>query len=186
MIIGSAVGFLSFRQSQKDFSLGRVNKTSNKLVFFWNEPISEYDVAFTFKNLITDYNCKSPQQVVEASIKNANIESANQSKLYDAIVLAPGDRDMAIIWKDKSKDNSIARVKKNEGKLVFVECEPLANYDIAGKYNVSGVGQQIILGTCPTHQEKVDNLIRKSNKKNLEFDGVIYGSSQNDLAIKFK
>lgn len=186
MIIGSAVGFLSFRQSQKDFSLGRVNKTSNKLVFFWNEPISEYDVAFTFKNLIPDYNCKSPQQVVEASIKNANIESANQSKLYDAIVLAPGDRDMAIIWKDKSKDNSIARVKKNEGKLVFVECEPLANYDIAGKYNVSGVGQQIILGTCPTHQEKVDNLIRKSNKKNLEFDGVIYGSSQNDLAIKFK
>ena len=173
-------------QTQTDYALGRVNKTNSKLFFYWNEPINEYEIAFTFKNIIENINCKSPQQVIDASVKNGNEEAANQGKIYDAIILGTSDRDMAITWKDKSKDNAIARVKKNEGKLVFIECEPLINYDIVGKYNISGVGQQILIGTCPGHQEKVDKLIKKAGKDKLDFDGVMYGSSKNDLAIKFK
>jgi hypothetical protein len=173
-------------QTQKDFALARVNKTNNKLAFFWNEPISEYDVAFTFKNSIENFNCKSPQEVIDASIKNANIEAAQQGRIYDAIILGTSDRDIAITWKDKTKDNAICRVKRNEGKYVFIECEPIADYNIAGKYNIAGVGQQILLGTCPGHQEKCDKIIKKANKDKLDFDGVMYGSSKNDLAIKFK
>ena len=149
----------SFRQTQADLTLGRVNKANNKLVFYFNEPINEYEVAFTFSNPIENLNCISPNQVIDGSIKNANIEAANQSRIYDAIILSSAGRDMAITWKDKSKDNAIARVKKNEGKLVFIECEPLANYEIAGKYNISGFGQALLLGTCPTHQEKIDKII---------------------------
>jgi len=173
---------LSFQSDQSDNSLARVNKTSNKLVFFWNEPINEYEIAFTFINLIVNYNCLSPQQVIDASIQNANLEAANQSRIYDAIILGSSERDMAVIWKDKTKDNAITRVKKNEGKLVFIECEPLTNYDITGKYDISGISSR----NCPTHQEKVDKLISKATKDKLNFDGVIYSSSKNDLAIKFK
>lgn len=180
------VAFTTNKKQQTDYSLARVNKTNNKLAFFWNEPVNEYEVAFTFKNSIGNFNCKSPQQVIDASVKNANIEAANQGKIYDALIFGTSDRDMAIIWKDKSKDNAIARVKKNEGKFVFVECEPLANYDVISKYDVSGVGQQILLGSCPGHQQKVDKIIKKATKENLNFDGVMYGSSKNDLAIKFK
>lgn len=186
IIVATTLVTLSFRQTQTDYALGRANKTGNKLAFFWNDPINEYEVAFTFKNSIENFNCKSPQQIIDASIQNANAEAANQGRIYDALILGTSDRDMAITWKDKSKDNAIARVKKNEGKLVFIECEPLANYDIAGKYNISGVGQQILLGSCPGHQEKVDKLIKKAGKDKLDFDGVMYGSSKNDLAIKFK
>jgi hypothetical protein len=186
VIISSMLLTFSFRQTQTDYALGRANKTGNKLVFFWNDPINQYEVAFTFKNSIVNFNCKSPQQVIDASIQNANLEAANQGRIYDALVLGTSDRDMAINWKDKSNDNAIARVNKNEGKLVFIECEPLANYDIAGKYNISGAGQQILLGSCPTHQQKVDKLIKKAGKDKLGFDGVMYGSSKNDLAIKFK
>lgn len=189
-IVATVLAISSFRstqtQTQTDYALARANKTNNKLAFFWNEPINEYEVAFTFKNSIENFNCKSPQQVIDASIKNANAEAAQQGRIYDAIILGTSDRDMAITWKDKSKDNAICRVKRNEGKYVYIECEPLANYDIVGKYNISGIGQQILLGSCPGHQEKCDKLIKKAVKDKLDFDGVMYGSSKNDLAIKFK
>jgi hypothetical protein len=170
---------------QNDNSLARANKTNNKFAFFWNEPIADYETAFTFQNVIENYDCLSPQQVIDASIRNANFEAAQQGKIYDAIILGTSDRDIAIVWKDKSKDNAICRVKRNEGKYVFIECEPLTDYEIEGKYNISGVGQQIIIGTCPSHQEKVDKLLKKASKDNLDFDGVMYGSSKNDLVIKF-
>jgi len=186
VIIASIFATFSFRQMQIDYALGRVNKTNNKLVFLWNEPINEYEIAFTFHNPIENMFCKSPQQIIDGSLINANIESAQQGRMYDAIILGESARDMAIIWKDKSKDNAIARVKKTEGKYVFIDCEPVTNYDIAGKYNVSGVGQQLLLGTCPTYQEKIDKLLKKANKEKLNFDAVLFGSSQNDLAIKFK
>jgi len=186
IIIASIFATLSFSQTQIDYALGRVNKTNNKLVFLWNEPINEYEISFTFNNPIENMFCKSPQQIIDGSLINANIESAQQGRMYDAIILGESARDMAIIWKDKSKDNAIARVKKNEGKYVFIDCEPVTNYDISGKYNVSGAGQKILLGTCPSYQEKIDKLIKKANKEKLNFDAVIFGSSQNDLVIKFK
>lgn len=185
-MVATVFANFSFRQTQTDYALARANKTNNKLVFFGSEPINEYEVVFTFNNSIENFNCKSPQQVIDASVTNANIESAQQGRIYDAIVLGTADRDMAITWKHKSKDNAICRVKRNEGKYVYIECEPLASFDIVGKYNISGVGQQILLGTCPGHQEKIDKLIKKSNKDRLNYDGVMYGSTKNDLAIKFK
>ena len=177
----------SFAQTNTDFSLARVSKSNNKLVFNKCEPINEYEIAFTFENLIENLDCLSPEQLNIESTKNANIEAVNQGKLYDAIIFSEGSsRDIAITWKDKSKDNAIARVKKNEGKFVFIQCEPLTNYDIIGKYNVSGVGQQLLLGTCPTHQQKIEKLIKKAGKDKLDYDAVMYGSSTNDYAIKFK
>ncbi|MFM2224579.1 MAG: hypothetical protein RJA07_781 [Bacteroidota bacterium] len=181
-------GLFSFQQSQSiDYGLTRVNKTNNKLVFFWNEPSNEYEVVFSFANLIPNINCLSPAKQIDVSLKNANIEAANQGKFYDAIIIGKStNRDIAIIFKDKSKDNSIARVKRDEGKYVFIECEPLANYDVVYKSDVSGIGQQILLGTCPSMQEKIDKLLKRATKNNKEFDGVIYGSTKNDLAIQFK
>jgi hypothetical protein len=177
---------MSFSTIQNDYSLGRVNKTNNKLVFFWNEPINDYDISFTFKNSIENFHCKSPQQLIDASLTNANSEAAVQGRLYDALVFSKSDRDMAIIWKDKAKDNAIARVKKTDGKLVFIECEPINDYEIVGKYDVSGVGQQLLIGTCPTHNQKIDKLIKKSEKDKLDYDAIMYGSSKHDLAVKFK
>jgi len=182
----SLITILSFGLIQTDYSLARANKTNNKLVFFLSEPINEYEVAFTFRNPIANMDCLAPQQIIDASLTNGNMEAAQQGRIYDAIILGTAERDLAIIWKDKSKDNTLCRVKRTEGKYVFVDCEPVANYSIVDKYNVSGVGQQLLLGTCPTLQQKIDKLIKKSTKDKHEFDAVMYGSSTNDLAIKFK
>lgn len=171
---------------QTDNGLAKVEKYNNKLVFFNNEPINEYEQAFTFENKIENFYCLTPTEIFAATTKNANLEAANQSRLYDAIILNPAGRDMAIIWKDKSKDNAIARVKRVEGKFIFIQCEPISNYNMIGKYNVSGAGQQILLGTCPSYQEKISKLIKKANKEKEDFDGVILGSDKFDQSIKFK
>ncbi len=180
------IGLSSFQQGA-DLGLARVDKTNGKMVFFWNEPSNDYEVAFTFANKIHDIDCKSPAQIIDASMQNANVETANQGKIYDAIIIGKStQRDLAVTFKDKSKDNSIARVKRNEGKYIFVQCEPLANYDVIYKGDVSGIGQQILLGSCPTLQEKIDKLLKRATKSKKDFDGIIYGSSKNDLAIKLK
>ena len=179
---------VSFTQQQPtEKAFARVNKVNNKLAFYWNEPINNYEVVFTFGNLITNYNCSSPKQVLDQSVNNANKEAANQGKLYDAIIIGHATkRDLAIVFTDKTKDNAIARVTKNEGKYLFIECEPLNDYDVVGKYNVSGFGQVVLTGDCPSHQSKIDKLMKKATKDHLEFDGIIFGSSKNDLVIKIK
>jgi hypothetical protein len=182
----SVASFTKSKSQQTDYALARTNKINNKLAFFLCEPANEYEVAFTFKNLITNINCASPQQILAATIQNANYEASNQNKLYDAVILGNTERDMAIVWKDKTKDNSIARVKKVEGKLLFVECEPIANYDVTAKYDVSGAGQKIMTGTCPSQDEKIAKIMKKAGKEKINYDGVMYGSSKNDLVIKFK
>ncbi len=187
LIIILFVTVKSFGQTNNAFDLARVSKINNKLVFLFSEPLNEYETAFTFENSIQNYDCLNPQELVIESIKNANKEAADQGKPYDAIILVDGSlRDLAITWNDKSKDNAIARVRKNEGKLVFVQCEPLTNYDVVGKYDISGLGQQILLGSCPSQQEKIDKLIKKSIRDEIEFDAVMYGSSKYDFSIKFK
>jgi hypothetical protein len=184
-IILSAIMVASISlSSQTDNSLARVAKNNNKCVFNHNEPINEYDVAFTFINLIPE--CKTEKEAETITITNANQEAGNQGKLYDAIIIGDNERDIAIVWKDKSKDNAIARVSKVEGRYVFINCEPLTNYEMVSKYNVEGAGQQLLLGTCPTRVEKISKIIKKSEKSKLSYDAVIYGVSENDLVIKFK
>ena len=187
-LIMTMILILSFNQKQTiDKSFARVGKINNKFAFFWNEPINDYEVAFTFENIIPNYNCSSPRQILDHSLNNANKEAANQNKLFDGIIIAPSTkRDLAIVFKDKTQDNAIARVNRNEGKFLFIECEPLTDYDVVGKYNVSGVGRAALTGNCPTLQRKIDNLIKKGTKAKLEFDAVIFGSSKNDLVIKLK
>mgnify|MGYP007054529212 CR=1 FL=1 len=64
---------LSFNQKQTiDKSFARVGKINNKFAFFWNEPINDYEVAFTFENIIPNYNCSSPRQILDHSLNNAN------------------------------------------------------------------------------------------------------------------
>jgi len=180
LLLGALVlltlAFTSQKQSN-DKSLAQVNKTNNKYIFFYSEPVAEYEIAFTFVNTIENINSLSPQEMFNESIKNANIESANHSKFYDAIIIGNSDRDMAISFKTKGKDDSIAKVKKIEGILIFAECEPITLYEIVEKHNVSGMG---------SHEKKINKLIKRSESSKKPFDAIIYGSSKNDLSIKFK
>src|SRR5258706_7743317 len=107
----SVIGLSSNAQSSSaDNTLARVIKVNNKPIFYWNEPINDYDVAFKFLDTagLKKASCMSFQEIADAALKNANVEATNQEKTYDAIIIGQGtQRDMAITFKDKSKDNMI-------------------------------------------------------------------------------
>ena len=179
--------YQSYCQSEKNIC--RVNKSAGKLVFWNAEPIQEYEIAFSFENIIPNMNCLGPSQVTSATVQNANYEAGLQSRLYDAIIFTAGvPRSIAIIFKDKTKDISLGRTKRITGKLVFIESEPIAEYDMINQYDVNMNGRVAWTGHCATHGERIDKLLRLSFKdeKKHQFDGVIFTTQKKDFSIKFK
>lgn len=82
------------------------------------------------------------------------------------------------------KDLSLAKVNKMSGKYVFMECEPVNDYEIV--YELTG----FTLGNWDSPKEIADfvfKLARKEKEKQQkEYDAIIVGSNKTDLAIKFK
>jgi len=96
---------------------------------------------------------------------------------------------LSFINQNGEKDLSLARVQRASGKLVFMRCEPINDYDVVMEVEPFNFG-----GSKDT-PEKIASFIvsrclqkAKGNKKNpdIEFDGVVIGSTRKDIAIKFK
>lgn len=158
-------------------ALGRVNRSNGKIIFFYSEPVNSYEVAFTFVNSIPDIDCKTTKEIINATITNASLESGMQNKLFDGIIIGDNHRDVAITFADKTKDNAVARMNLQNGKYVFVECEPLSDYVILTKKEVSSS-----LGNCLSMQHKIDKLLTKAKSK---ADAVMFSSTKYDQVIKF-
>ncbi|MBS1633617.1 MAG: hypothetical protein JST10_13700 [Bacteroidetes bacterium] len=174
LILMTLMSSLAF--AQKNYSLARANKINGKLIFYENEPVEPYDVSFTFQNDIGKENDLTQEKIMQKSMVNAGNESANQGRSFDAIIVQhTTKRDIAVIFKDKSRDNSIARVKKHDGILVFIQCEPINNYEVVEKFSHT---DQIDFG-------RIGRLINRGHKRNLEFNGLIYSTSTHELLIRF-
>lgn len=82
------------------------------------------------------------------------------------------------------KDYSLARVSKVSGKYIFLNCEPIQDYDVV--YELSG----FTLGHFNSPNEIVNYVVKiakkREDKEGKEYDALIIGSSKYDLAIKFK
>jgi hypothetical protein len=171
--------YFSFAQ-QKDSSLANAFKRINKLGFLWNRPLNSYEVTFIFKNTIQYVNCLSPQQIIDNSVKNATTEAKKLGKTYDAIIIGTSGTDTAIVFSDKTKDNSLCKVQKSNGKFLIVECKPAMNYDIVDKIDVAYDKEN-----CPTHLEHIEKLFKKAEKSKKDYDALVYGIS-GSILIKFR
>lgn len=164
-------------------ALARASKINGKLVFYQNEPVNGYEIAFTFKNVIKNIDCNTLQENMNIGIKNANYEAGQQGRLYDALIIGKGERDIAITFNDKTKDNSITRVSREGGIMLFLGCEPLNKYNIIKKLEVFPWKSK--RGKCPTWNEKVDVLLKKSDRKKNNCDAIIIGDTKYNLLVKF-
>lgn len=173
-------------QTSNDNALARVSKINGHAVFYHNEPVSNYEVAFTFKNSIRNFDCNTVESNMDAAVKNANMEAGEQMKLYDALIIGSSDRDIAVTFTDKTKDNSIARVKREGGVLLFLGCEPLSGYNIVKKIDVSGEAWKMVSGQCPTWESKIEKILKKVDRKKNACDAIILGDTKWDFLIKFK
>lgn len=163
----------------------KVNKVQGKYVFYFNEPANEYDVVFSFK---TDAlpQCVTMEGIVDATLKAGLYEAGAQSRQFDAILISANERDVAIKFKDGSKDNSLANIKKREGKSYYVYCEPIAKYQVVEKIKVLRANQ--FNGQCRNTNTMIEEILKdafKSERKGKAFDAIIVGNDQYHNSIKF-
>ena len=86
---------------------------------------------------------------------------------------------------DNEKD--VARVQKINGKMVFVMCEPLQEYEVVETVNttVSSLlaGQQSISAQV---KEMVNKAIQREKKGKYSFDAILTADGNDAVLIKFK
>lgn len=181
----------AFKPVEKDYSLCKVHTFSNKPVFFYNTPANTYTTSFSYSAIIPFPRYINTSHVADESMRAASTEAGYQNRLFDAIIVTNGsERDLAIQFTDKSKDITLANAPKIEGKYVFIEADPVNEYDIVGKYTINaaackkqGTPQNV---KTLKHQLLIAKIIKKAGADKLDFDAVIYGEGKNDLVIKFK
>jgi len=83
-------------------------------------------------------------------------------------------------------DASLAKVNKVSGKYIFLNCEPVNEYEVV--YEVKAV--PLTTGQVST-LDKISNFVLKKafkmkKKEGEDFDALIIGTSKFDLAIRFK
>ncbi|MBW8050773.1 MAG: hypothetical protein FVQ77_10655 [Cytophagales bacterium] len=82
-----------------------------------------------------------------------------------------------------SKDKSLARVQKMSGKYVFINAEPVQEYDVTFELKIVAMGFD---SPDDMSSKVMKKALKIAEKKNIDFDGVVLGSGKIDVAIKFK
>lgn len=171
----------SYAQS-KDFTAGKVSTVSGKLVFDNVDPVMEYEIVFSFENLLEKNELESQETIWYASVENAMMESGYQGgKPFDAIVTKDeAKRDIAIKFKSNSPDNAIAIMgERIEGVYVFTVGLPYYQYDHIAALKVNEEKH--------TSEEAFAKIINKAKKKYGNFNGIIFSTTDLSKAelIKF-
>ena len=157
--------------------LGRVSPISNKYVFINSIPLSKYEVVFSFMNMMPQGFLANSSQIAGSSIQNANFEAAQQGKLFDAIIVSDNtERDIAIKFTNLSEDFSLCKVKKVNGILAFIGCEPTLQYNITGRYyQIHTPGTNPIFGDYnASYTFFINKAIEWGRRKKVDFDALYY------------
>jgi hypothetical protein len=90
--------------------------------------------------------------------------------------------------KDQSEtDYALARVERMTGKYIFLNAEPVADYEIAFTVKVTVWDSSQIAGLDKVSDMILTKALKTAEKEGKEFDALIIKSGQReDLAIKFK
>ena len=83
-------------------------------------------------------------------------------------------------------DFSLAKVNKVSGKYVFLNCEPVNDYEVIYEVKVTPVHTAQV-----SSLDKISNIVLKKafkmkKKQGEDFDAIIIGNSRVDLAVRFK
>ena len=89
LLVGSTVAF----RSTPDYAAARVTKVSGKHVFLLCEPSTRYEVVFEFSWMSTDTD---PGIMAGDAVRKALKVSERENKPFDAVIISPGTRDVAI------------------------------------------------------------------------------------------
>lgn len=159
--------------------LARIDKIMGKGVFWFNEPVKPYDVVFNFASNYNNNPCPVLSSIINSIMDCAVREAGLQGKLFDAVIIGNGARDIAIKFKSDTSDNSLARMKPLNGKYAFIFSTPSSNYDNVDQIKVFGY-DGVWSPVCMTPNQRAEKVLSESKKKiekdKLNFDGIILGN----------
>jgi hypothetical protein len=148
---------------KEDSSLARANVHRGVYIFMDSEPKQEYEVLGNISKVLS----------LSGSLKeyrNGIIKKA-QKKFSDAegVILnekAIGGLEATVIKFKESKDKSKALVNTYLGLKIFMDNEPITDYDVLGSVNK-------VMGWTGSLSEYRNGIVKKSKKKYPDADGVI-------------
>ena len=122
--------------------------------------------------------------VVSGCLAGALTEAGAQLKPFDAIVLQPGARDIAIKFKDSVSpaDRALATVSKQQGQYLFVYCEPLADYQVVKTEKVAWYNHAF--GGAYYSIPTVEANLLKTAQKRKEVQAIIFAETASYITFK--
>jgi hypothetical protein len=164
---------------------GKVRQVRGKYVFFHNQPLAAYDVAFSFTSSYTPSEKMTINDVVNGELAGAVAEAGEQLKPFDAIIIQAGStRDVAIKFKESAPaaDRPLATVNREAGKYLFVYCDPTTDYDVLKSEKVAWFNK--IFGGAYYSTAQVEVNLTKAAQKNPAVQGIIFGETAAYISFK--
>lgn len=168
--------------AQQTSDQGRVTQLSGKYVFYFSIPTAAYDEAFTFTTPAMPA-CGTVTERANAVLNAALLEAGAQQKPFDAVLVQPGSRDVAIRFKSDvpAEQRAVGRMPRYNGALIFLLAEPLASYKPLNSAAKVTWYDGIVTGNCLA----TSNVIERQVKKSKSAPGIII-SDKTSQAIKFE
>jgi len=122
--------------------------------------------------------------IIDAGVQAAVYESGLQQRPFDAIIIQAGSRDQAIKFRDNvpQADRALATVSKNQGKLVFLFCEPVTDYTVVKTEGISWYNHAFG-GAFYTFAKVQENLL-KTAKKDDRIEAILFGETASYISFK--
>ena len=162
----------------------RVSMAQGKYVFCYAQPLAAYEVAFTFTTQLQPSERMTLNTVIGQCLTAALTEAGAQLKPFDAILIQPGQRDLAIKFRDAVPEpqRALATVSRNQGKLLYLFSEPLADYEVLKTEGVSWYNHAFG-GAFYTLGHVQENAL-KTAKKNPAIEAIIIGETATYIHLK--
>lgn len=164
--------------------LAKTRQVQGKYVFCYTQPVAPYEVAFSFASTYTPSEKMTLNDLVSGCLTGALTEAGAQLKPFDAIILQPGARDIAIKFRDSvaPADRALATVPKQQGKYLFIYCEPVAEYQVVKTekvawYNHAFGGAYYSLAT-------VEANLLKTAQKQAAVEAIIFTETASYVTFK--
>jgi hypothetical protein len=186
--IAATFYFSTLSFGQNNYDLGRVKKVNGVEAYVMCEPLREYEV------LVDVGTGAKAESIITGGLVNKNISSRieqfikrvkKENESIEAIVYTSGKRVVGVKFKDSAtlENKGIARASKMKGRLLFVLCEPLNNYDVLKSKGGGIKWKSAITGGIVNNsiEEDVEKIVNKlDNVKGVDafyFDGTKEGDA---------
>jgi hypothetical protein len=168
----------------ESLATARVSQAQGKYVFCYSQPVAPYDVAFSFATTLQPSEKMTLSTVIGQCLTSAMVEAGSQLKPFDAILIQAGQRDLANKFRDgvSPEQRALATAPRNEGKYVFMFCEPVADYEVVKTEGVSWYNHAFG-GAFYTMGHVQENLL-KTAKKNERIEAVLIGETATFISFK--